>query len=338
MSVSLLGPVRAGNPEIAPPLPGQGPPVRTLTDADVDELLPIREAIHVMEAAFRSKSEGHLVSPPRHYVRFPTGSLVFTVGGDEAGASAVGFRVYNTFPGATEDGGVHPDRTQVTMVFDPKSGGLEGTIVGTRLGVLRTSAIGGTALKYLARPTAERIGFLGSGLQAKAQLEAAVAVLPLKVLRVFSPTPAHREKFARWARETFGLAARATETAREATESSEVVICSTVSARPVIEAGWISPGTHVTTMGSKTTHEHEIEPAVAEQAEVVATDAPSQMSGYAEPHVLQGSSAWERVIDLAEIVAGRQQGRTSSEQRTLFLSEGLAGTEVLLAAKLLRRT
>jgi len=137
------------------------------------------------------------------------------VGGDATHASVVGFRVYNTFPGAAEDGGDHPDRTQATLVFDARTGTLQGTVLGTRLGVLRTSAIGGTAIKYLADPGAERIGFIGSGLQARAQLQAAMAVVPLKELRVFSPTSAHRERFARMAHETYGLTATAVATARE---------------------------------------------------------------------------------------------------------------------------
>jgi alanine dehydrogenase len=311
--------------------------MKTLVDADVDRLLPMSDAIRVMESAFRAKSSGRLVSPPRHYVRFPRGSLVFTVGGDDTGAGAVGFRVYNTFPGATEDGGVHPDRTQATMVFDAVHGTLQGTVLGTRLGVLRTSAIGGTALKYLANPSAQRIGFIGSGLQATAQLEAAMAVLPLRSLRVFSPTREHREEFAQRAAERYGLAAEAVATAQEVVESVEVVICSTVSTRPVIEAGWVRPGTHVTTMGGRTKSEHEIGVSVALQADLIASDSPAQMSGYAEPSVFQGTPVWDRIVDLAEIVAGRQKGRTSPEQRTLFLSEGLAGTEVLLAAEVLRR-
>jgi ornithine cyclodeaminase/alanine dehydrogenase-like protein (mu-crystallin family) len=312
--------------------------VKTLTDEDVDRLLPMKDAIRVMEDAFRAKSEGRLVSPPRFYVPFPRGSLVFTVGGDDVGASVVGFRMYNTFPGATEDGGVHPDRTQVTMVFDARNGALQGTILGTRLGVLRTSAIGGTALKYLANPAAERIGFIGSGLQARAQLEAAMAVLPLRTLRVYSPTPSHREEFARWASQKFGLTAEASASSREVVDSSEVVICSTVSSVPVIDAEWVRPGMHVTTMGSRTTREHEIGPAVAEQSDVIATDSPAQLSGYPEPHILHGTPAWGHILDLASIVASREKGRTSPRQRTLFLSEGLAGTEVLLAAELLRRT
>lgn len=312
--------------------------MKTLVDMDVDRLLPMPDAIRVLEGAFRAKSEGRLQAPPRHYVRFPTGALVFTIGGDTSQSSVVGFRVYNTFPGAKEDGGVHPDRTQATMVFDSRTGTLQGTVLGTRLGVLRTSAIGGVALKYLALPDAERIGFLGSGLQASAQLEAARTVLPLKRLRVFSPTPAHREKFAREARDAYGLEAEACATAREVVESSLVVICSTVSSRPVLDAGWVRAGTHVTTMGSKTVTSHEIDVAVAEQADRIATDSPPQLTGYDEPNLLQNTAAWNRIVDLADIVAGQTPGRTTPTQRTLFLSEGLAGTEVLLAAELLRRS
>ena len=110
-----------------------------------------------------------------------------------------------------------------------------------------------------------------------------------------------------------------------------------MSPTPVLQAGWVGPGVHVTTMGPKTVSEHEVDAALAERSDVIACDSPPQLSGYAEPSFLRASSAWDRILDLGDIVAGRAKGRTAPGQRTLFLSEGLAGTEVLLAAELLRR-
>ncbi len=305
--------------------------IRILDDADVDRLLPMKDAIEVIEGAFRAKAEGHLVTPPRRYVEFAKGSLVFTVGGEDRDGGAIGFRVYDAFPG--DD----PRRTQATFVYEADSGALRGVVTGHRLGTLRTSAIGGVALKHLARPDAHRLGFLGTGGQAWGQLEAALAVLPIRSVQVHSPTAAHRERFAEKARSRFPVEAQACPTAREVVEGSDVVICSTTSERPVLDSAWVRPGLHVTSMGAKTKQRQEVDAPLGQRAEVIATDAPAQMTAYDEPYFLEGTPAWDRIADLAQVVVGRRAGRSGPQQVSLFLSEGLAGTEVLVAAAALAR-
>lgn len=303
-----------------------------LNDSDVDRLLPMADAVKVVEAGFLAKSEGHLVAPPRHFVDFSHGSLGFTIGGQDSERGKVGFRVYALFEAGARG------ETQATLVFDRQTGELEGAVIGDRLGVVRTGAIGGVALKYLANRVADRIGIFGSGPQAWAQVEAAMTQLPIRQLRVFSPTPDHRNEFAQRASSTFCIDARPADSARTVVEDSDVLLCSTTSASPVFESAWLRPGVHVTSMGRKTKVKHEIEPELAQRAEVLVTDSPAQLRAYPEPHLLEGTPSWDRISDLAEIVAGKAPGRTRPDQVSLFLSTGLAGTEVLIAAEILRRS
>ena len=51
---------------------------------------------------------------------------------------------------------------------------------------------------------------------------------------------------------------------------------------PVIDAGWIEDGTHVTTIGPKTATAHEAPPELADRATVIASDSRGQAQAYGE--------------------------------------------------------
>jgi ornithine cyclodeaminase len=110
----------------------------------------------------------------------------------------------------------------------------------------------------------------------------------------------------------------------------DVVIVATSSALPVLEADWIAPGTHVTTVGPKTVRRHELPAALVDRADVVLTDSRAQAGGYAEAHLFPT----DRMVELGAVLAGAATGRTGPDQITVFCSVGLACTEVALAAAL----
>jgi hypothetical protein len=99
---------------------------------------------------------------------------------------------------------------------------------------------------------------------------------------------------------------------------------------PVVDAGWISSGTHVSALGPKTVARHEVRAALAERAGGILTDSAAQLAAYPEPHLFAGQA----VNDLGAMLAGVATARSSPEQVTIFCSVGLAGTEVAVAAAL----
>jgi ornithine cyclodeaminase len=301
---------------------------RILTDTDVAARADMRSLIAVIEQALRAKAEGRLVAPPRHRVEFgDRGGLVFTVGGVIGDGDLAGFRAYETFRGPDNN------RAQLVAVWNNANGAFKGVIVGDLLAAVRTGAIGGAAIKAMARPAARVLAIIGSGFQARTQAWAAAAARPIAEIRVYSRSDDNRQRFAADIGARLGVKAIACDAAERAVAGADIVICATSSTAPVISAAWLAPGAHVTTIGPKIKGRQEVGLDVADRSGLIATDSPAQLA--ALDFFLGGTDHGARMVDLADIVAGRRPGRTSADLVTLFCSAGLAGTEVLVADALL---
>jgi ornithine cyclodeaminase len=298
--------------------------VLLLNDEDVLRQLTPTEAIAVMEGVFRARAAEQVYSQPRWEQPFSEGSLVFTVGAVPEG---VGFRAYLNGHFAYND--------QLTAVWDRRDGALIGVVVGAQLGNLRTGAIGGVALKYLAPPQTTVLGLVGTGRQAFYQLRTAALVCPhLREVRVYSRTPAHVEGFCADLRTLLGgVSMVPVPSAEAAVRGAQTVISATNSTTPVIYGEWLAPGAHVTTVGPKGHTLRETDPAVIQRAELIVTDSPEQVRAYSYGSLMDGVP--KALHDLAQVVIGKIQ--RPPQGISLFISTGLAGTEVALAARLLEK-
>jgi len=272
--------------------------------------------------AVRKALAGELVGPARVGADLGDGSLIFTAG--RVAGMGYGFRAYDTRPTGESD--------QVTVVFDDLTGRVRGVITGAFLGAARTGAIGAVAVDRLAPERATTMGLVGTGQQAWTQVWAISAVRELAEARVFGRDPERRERFVERCRAELGVPARAVPDARAAVGDAEIVVLATNSGAPVIEAGWVSQGAHVTTLGPKEVGRHECPVGLAEAASVLVTDSIPQLDGYAQPFFLDPTPHRARMRSLGEV-----KGRPEAGTTTLFCSVGLAGTEVAVAAVLLDR-
>lgn len=296
-----------------------------LKDEDLQGYASMGFAIDAVERALAARARGEGVSPPRHHVAFPGhGELVFTVGGVLGDMPLAGFRVYDSFEGS--------EHTQIVAVWSADDARLKGLVLGERLGAIRTGAIGGAAIRHMSSPDARVVGVVGSGLQARTQLAAAVAVRNIDLALVYSRDEAHRTAFAEEMQRDLGIEVRPAGSAREAVGDADIVILATSSSKPVIAAADLKPGAHVNTLGPKTIDSHEIGLDLAAAAAIIATDSTEQTRAYASPFFLAGSAHERRLCELSGIVAGLAPGRGADEDTTLFCSVGLAGTEVVVAS------
>ncbi|MDK4736191.1 MULTISPECIES: ornithine cyclodeaminase family protein [unclassified Rhizobium] len=304
--------------------------MKILMDKDIDDSGLMAVAIDALETAFHARAANRLISPPRHHVSFPDrGDLVFTVGGIMGEKPLAGFRVYDTFDGA--------EHAQIVAVWSADDARLKGIVLGSLLGSLRTGAIGGLAIRHLGAPDAKIVGIIGRGAQARTQLAAAAAVRNLDHARVYSRDEKNRADFASEMQLALGLKVEPVDSVSKAVDEADIVICATTSQTPVLHAGDLKPGAHVNTVGPKTLHGCELGLDLADAAAVIATDSPEQTRAYPSPFFLTGSGSDSRLVDLADIIAGKASGRRSPEEITLFCSVGLAGTEVVVAAAVLDR-
>ncbi|HIL02717.1 MAG TPA: ornithine cyclodeaminase family protein [Myxococcales bacterium] len=255
------------------------------------------------------------------------GSIVFTAGAATGTEQVLGFRAYDTFRGAGTD------TDQVVAVFDARDGQLKGLVIGSRIGALRTGALGGVAIKHLANPSSSVLAVLGAGAQARSQIEAALAVREVSQLLLSSRTVASAELLRDEILEQYQLDCMVATSPRDAVAEADIVICATSSTSPVLESGWIKPGAHVSTVGPKLFGAQELPSDFGARCAVVTTDSLKQVEAYGRFFLTSGPAP----IGLEQIIAGKFRGRANPDDITLYCSVGLAGTEVVLANEVLRR-
>jgi ornithine cyclodeaminase/alanine dehydrogenase-like protein (mu-crystallin family) len=280
--------------------------VKVLDDAAVEAAVTPALAVAAARDAVRAAAAGELIAPPRQRVPAGETDFVFTVGGTRRGGS--GFRVYGLWPGESD---------QLVAVWQP-GGRLLGLVVGSRLGQYRTGALGAVAIEALTPPRALRVAVVGTGAQAWAQLWAATAVREMAEAKVFGRDPRKTEAFRDRARRDLGVNAVVADSARRAVAGADCVIVATRSSTPVVEAGWLPPGCHVNSVGRA-----DLDPAVVRDAAVIVSDSPEQLRADDDPR-------FRDVRHLGEPI-DRPEGLS------VYASIGLAGSEVVLAERLLQR-
>lgn len=301
-----------------------------LTDGEVYAGCDYDLVLEAMEAAFAERAAGTLEAPPRWHVDAGDGDLVFTAGAATGSVGAAGFRVYETVSDAGDD------RVELVAVYDASTGAFEGLFVGHAVGGLRTGGIGGVAIDCLAREDAAVLGVLGAGFQARSQVGAACAAREFSSVRVYSPTPESREAFAGTVDAEVEPPVRAVDDPEAVVRGADALVCATDSPEPVFETDWLERGTHVSTLGPKFRDAHELPEAVVDRADAIVTDSLPQLDAPDRPGLVAGTDR-DRTVELADVKASTATGRDRDDDVTLFLSVGLAGTEVVLGTRLLER-
>jgi ornithine cyclodeaminase/alanine dehydrogenase-like protein (mu-crystallin family) len=195
------------------------------------------------------------------------------------------------------------------------------------LGQIRTGAASGYATDLLANPQASVLGIIGSGFQARTQVEAIRAVRPIQEIRVWSRDPAKRQKCAE---ETGATEAGSAEAA---VRGAHIVATATNAKDPVLEDSWVQAGVHINAMGSNTATRRELPAELVRRAGLVAVDSLEQ--GRLEAGDLLLADSWDNVVELQTL-----RPQFDPHRITIFKSLGLgledvaAGSYVYEQAKL----
>ncbi len=297
-----------------------------LNDQEVAQLLPMNECIEVLEQAFVHAGEGKVDNRPRDRIRMPGGFFHFMAAAD-GGHGVFGYKAYPTFGG-------QGSAKMIVMLYDYETGGLLSCMEAGRLGQIRTGAASGVATKYMAKEDSATVAVIGSGFQARTQLEAVCSVRDVKGVRVFSRREERREEFARGSSENLKVEVKAVGSAQECVEGADVVIVITSAREPVLLGEWLSPGTHINAAGGNHWMRREIDEETVLRSEVIVVDDLDQAKIecgdllWLEP---RGTFRWDMAEELQDVVAGRIEGRPSGASITLFESMGLALEDIAAA-------
>jgi alanine dehydrogenase len=292
-----------------------------LSQDDVARLLDVDLLLERLERAFVALSAGRASVPPRVAAFVPERGLLAAMPGYVDGILAA--KLVALFPDHD------PSHQALIAVFDAETGTPQAVMDGTHITAVRTGASSAVATRALAREDARVLAMLGAGVQGRSHLDAVRRVRVFDEVRVASRTFEHAQALAGEA------GAVAVGSFEEAVRGADVVCCCTHASEPVLRRDWLSPGTHVCSVGaSQEGPELDAETVTAGLLCVesrVAFEQPP--AGAFELQGLDPSSA----VELGELLAGTRPGRTSDEQITVYKSMGHAVEDAAAAALVLER-
>ena len=295
-----------------------------LAESDVVALLSMKEAICLLRVAFARLAAGEAQNQPRRRLTLPTGAVLHSMGG--ACGEYFGTKIYSTHPRH----GAH----FLVILYRAEDARPLALLEANHLGQIRTGAASGLATDLMAREDAGTVGIIGSGFQARTQLEAMLAVRGVRLARVWSRTAQNRERFAREMAGRFGLPVEAVESARDAVEGMDIVVTATSAREPVMEDGWVLPGTHVNATGSNQAGRRELPGELVGRADRIAVDSMEQALMESGDLLLALNEAgWQssRLVELKDVVSGEVPGRRTPSEITVFKSNGLGLEDVAVA-------
>lgn len=257
-------------------------------------------------------------------------------------------RTFAIMPAALSERGVfgaklisvfkHPDGSKahegLVMLFDPGSGAPICLADAGAITAIRTAAASAVATEALARPAADSLAILGTGLQAKAHVQAIAQVRPLREIRIWGRAPDRAEALAAAVFAETGVAARAM--ALEDTVRGADIVCTVTSAAdPILRAGMVSPGAHLNVVGSSGPAQAEVDGALVAASRFVVDHREHVLAHGGE--FLRAKAAGlvdetQIAAEIGEVLAGAKPGRTSADEITLYKSLGHAAQDLAVAA------
>jgi ornithine cyclodeaminase/alanine dehydrogenase-like protein (mu-crystallin family) len=298
-----------------------------LTEADVRSLLTMPVTLEVVEESLREQGKGDLVLHPRHRIKLPDNAILNYMAAADPIRGFIGMKLYTVVRGAA--------RFAVPL-FRSSTGEMVALIEADALGQLRTGAASGIATKYLANPDARNAGIIGTGYQARTQLEAVAAVRKLQRVRAFGRDPERRETFCREMSAKIGSPVQPAGSAEEAVKGADIVITATSATKIVLEGAQLDRGMHINAMGANWAQKRELDAAAVARADKVVVDSVEQARIEAGDLIQafgEDQSRWDAVQELAQIVAGKISGRDKADQITLFKSNGIATWDLAAAIR-----
>jgi ornithine cyclodeaminase/alanine dehydrogenase-like protein (mu-crystallin family) len=325
-----------------------------ISDSEVRQVLKMRECIEAMEKAFAEEARGIAVNRPRTRYKVPPDL-------DKPGYMA------NIIPGAVPSAGVAALRYDSTIVqerivagtkrmdfpspmkrswgfvllFSLETGAPLALVHDFSLSAIRVGATTGIAQRALAKKKSRVVGLFGSGNEARTNLEAICAVRNIELVKVYSTTREHRERFAAEMTELLDVEIQPVGSPEAVVRGSDIVMCATNSSQPVFDGNWLEPGQFVTTIANTDGVHRRTEADAAtmirsdfivlNNKETAITNQQRELLDLIE----QEKFGWEKVCELGEVLVGKHTGRTDDQQIVYYKSNTGVGIQFAAAGALI---
>ena len=313
--------------------------ILVISQSQVQELLPMKECLNVMEEVLKALARDNAHMPMRSAMWLPDkvgllGMMPAFIGGSKV----MGIKIVSVFPG--NHGTEYDSHQGAVMLFETEHGKPLAIVDASAITAIRTAATSAVATDLLARKDAGDLAILGSGVQARGHLEAIMLVRRIRRVRVWSLPLDDARLFAGHMSKRHGIKVEPVETARAAVQGADIICTTTPAPEPVLFGDWIMDGAHINAVGSCAPQARELDTdAVAksrlfvDRREATLNEAgdfliPKKEGAIGDDHILG---------EIGDILVGDLDGRKSESEITLFKSLGLAVEDLASAHYVYRK-
>jgi ornithine cyclodeaminase len=299
---------------------------------EIRKTIEPRALIKSQEDGFVAYSEGRVVVPPVGYLHFAeaSGDCHIKYGYIKNDDYFV-VKIATGFDKNPDIG--LPVGNGMMALFSQKTGNLEALLLDEGyLTDIRTAAAGAVAAKYLAPKKLERIGIMGTGVQARMQLEMLKNVTHCREAVVWGRDENKREQYkSDMTRQGFSIDAVAQ--IEDLTASCNLIVTTTSAREPLLQAAEIRPGTHITAVGADAAGKQELDPAIFRHADVRVVDSVAQCVDHGDScHAVKaGSIEQAQLVELGAVIMHPELGRTNDRQITVADLTGVAVQDIQIA-------
>ncbi len=310
-------------------------PIRVIKNSEIAKVFTMTEAIDSMEDAFSKLSSGECYVPKRYITSTKDESLTlllkpaFVNNSDKLSIKVLTQKNSNSISGI-------PTILGIVLLIDNVTGEILSIMDGSFITALRTGAASGLATKYLSRKDSSKLAIFGCGSQGRTQLTAVNAVRNIEKIWVFDKSREHAEMFIK------ELASDLTadiEYAKDLTvlKDADIICTATNSKKPLFSKSHLKAGTHINAIGSFKPVMQEIDHEIIRSSRVFLDDKEACMneSGDLLNAFKDSSNLQENIIgEIGEFLLNEIDGRTSSDEITLFKSVGTAIQDFVVANRI----
>ena len=220
-----------------------------------------------------------------------------------------------------------PSLNGLMILFSSQTGLIEALLLDKGyLTEIRTALAGALAAENLANPEIKTVGIIGAGAQARLQAQALKLVRKFEHLQVWSIVPEEAEDYRNEMETVLGVPVTVQTERNTLVETSDLIVTTTPSREPLIEADWVRPGTHITAMGSDQAEKNELTPELLKKADCFVCDRISQSETLGELHHAKDAGITpETIAELGSVISGKSSGRKNETDITIC---DLTGTGV----------
>ncbi|KTD25679.1 ornithine cyclodeaminase [Legionella lansingensis] len=296
---------------------------------DIKRCITMKEAIDVMEEAFKQLARREVIMPLRTPIPvFKENALTLSMPAYLPEQGALGLKVVSIFPNNLKKN-LHSVQG-VILLLDAKTGKVEALMEGAYLTALRTGAVSGLATKFLSDENAKHVAIIGAGAQAATQLEAIAAVRNIEQVSIWSRNKERANTLAETIQNHFEV--KTYKKLETAIKDADIICTATASTEPLIHLKHIKPNVHINAIGSHTKDMREIANDVLANASVIVDQKSAALAEAGEIiHAIRNKVLKKTSLKELGKVISKHASPYYKKRLTVFKSVGLAIQDISIA-------